>query len=45
MKELYEAIDIDVVLINQSDVITTSGSFDDEDSDHDNGYIDTDELE
>lgn len=44
MKETYEKLLIDIEFIGKEDVITTSSSFDD-DSDHDNGFIDWGELE
>lgn len=42
MKETYEKISIDISVLNMEDVITTSSNYND---DHDNGFVDWDELE
>ncbi len=40
MKEVYEKLEIDIECIFENDVITTSSVFDDNEDEHDNGYID-----
>lgn len=45
MKLLYDEIDIEIDRVRDDDVITTSFIIPtEEDSDHDNGYIDEDEF-
>lgn len=45
MKEIYEKLLIDIELIAKEDVITTSASFEEEEEEHDNAYIDWDYLQ
>ena len=44
MKETYEKIDLEVLEINRNDVITTSPNGSEEDTEHDNGYVDIGDL-